>query len=90
MNQLDLARKVVARVRNIYKYVPEYRDVLKQPAHIEFVEDSNGNPEVFQITFRWFSYLCVSKTAIAFVDENGLRKELMTFKDLDNFLDKTG
>lgn len=90
MTKLELAQKVIKRVRDLYRMIPEYRDVVDTRAHINFSEATDGSLNLDSIQFSYWDSIYVSPKGMVFVPEHGQRRKLMEYDSFEAFLRQTG
>jgi hypothetical protein len=88
MKDLNKINEIIAAVRRIYKFVPEYSDLVKMKANAVLKETDEGLV-LSRIEFNWYDSIVITKNAITLHREHDGPKELMSFDSFEDFLEKT-
>ena len=81
-------KRIVAKVRSMYKYDKKYKDILANRAYIDLSEnEETGDIELNSINFDNYDRICIYPTKVLYISYNGYdRKTLATYQDWDEFL----
>ena len=84
---MDFYKKVIAKVRAIYKYDLTYAELLKNHPEIKFFENKNGELELNSICFSdGYNHFIVTNKEIIFDPYYGEHKTLTKYSNLEELL----
>lgn len=85
----ELIKKVVDKVRTIYKYIPKYNDILLHNAQVEIMEFS-GKFEIRSIKFSdGYNRIIIKENGIVYYEYdivNDKSETILTFDSYEDFL----
>lgn len=82
-----LYKEIIAKVRDMYKYDSEYKEILKNRPEIKLKETKNGEFELNSIHFTdGYSSIYIGSKSIWFDPYRGENKTLVTYSNLEELL----
>ena len=82
----ELIIKVIAKVRDMYKYIPELNELLKQGAEVK-IEETEEGLHIKNISFSYYGKILVGEKSIIFFPDQGEFKTLATYKNFEALLE---
>lgn len=78
-------KQIIEKVRQMYKYIDEYKSLLSAEASIHLSEKS-GEIILENITFNYYDRLIIADDCIVYVPEHGQSKKLIAYNGWDELL----
>lgn len=79
-------KKIIAKVRSMYKYNSEYVELLSLKADVSLDENENGDLELSFIRFRYYGSIYIYSDRIIHTTEEGRKTLLITYNGWDALL----
>ena len=79
-------KRIIAKVRSMYKYNQEYSELLSLRADISLDENENGDINLSSICFKYYGSFYISPTRIIHTKEDGRRTIVITYNGWDALL----
>ena len=84
---MELYKKVIAKVRSMYKYDSTYAELLKRHPEIKLKETKNGEFELNSIHFTdGYNSIYIGSKSIWFDPYRSENKTLITYSNLEELL----
>ena len=78
--------EIIDKVRELFKYQPDYRNIINQKASI-ILGETSGGLIIRSITFDYYERIFVTSSSITLDDEHGTtRKVLYEYNGFDELL----
>ena len=77
---------IITKVRRMYKYDSNIKDIVAQTAKATLVE-RNGKLVLAHIDFNYYDKVCVSSNSITYHPEHGYPQKLITYRDFYHLLE---
>ena len=81
----ELILRIIAKVRQMYKYDNRFKDILDQNAAVE-LREKDGKLESASIQFCWYDMIIVCNGRIVYKPEYGCDQVLYTYDNFENFI----
>lgn len=79
--------KIIAKVRQMYKYDKRFADILANPAHIAGAETKKNGVELLDIIWSFYGdQIIVGRKRIVYRPEHGRDEELVTYDSFEELL----
>lgn len=82
---IKLINQIISKIRNIYRYHPKYKNILKQKAIIDLSETDDGII-LSSISFNDWDRITLSNTNVVYHPEYGDWEVLLEYTSWDEFL----
>lgn len=80
-------KRIIAKVRSMYKYSSEYKALLEFPANVSLRENKEtGDLEIESIYFQYYDFLYIYDNKIIYISEYGRKELLLTYNGWDELL----
>lgn len=81
----ELAKKIIQKVRSMYKYDTLLKDIVKTSAKVT-VSEKDGELYLSHITFQWYDALVVSSSGITYTPDMGCTRKIISYDGFDELL----
>lgn len=81
----ELAKKIIQKVRSMYKYDTLLKDIVKTSATVT-VSEKDGELYLAHITFKWYDILVVSSSGITYTPDMGCTRKIISYDGFDDLL----
>lgn len=81
----ELAKKIIQKVRSMYKYDTLLEDIVKTSATVT-ISERDGELYLSHITFNWYDVLVVSSSGITYTPDMGRTREIISYDGFDELL----
>ena len=79
-------KTIIQKVRDMYKYDPDKKEVVAHKASVEFKETKNGDIALHSITFSWYDNIYVYDTGIIYSPDHKNARKILEYKDWDELI----
>ena len=81
----NLVNQIIAKVREMYKYTAEYKELMNEDAKV-ILDEHNGTYTVREIVFGKHTTLSINNKRVFYQPEHGFSKVLIEYNSMNELL----